>query len=961
MIVKIIDYYYYNSDDAPVLCIKARDKNMMHYMLQVKDKEYLMPRFGMLKEEGEKFYDENKDKFNKIEPAPNSLYDEEVVHLFTDFPWQVGKIKTDLNKEKVQTFGADIKWEKMAISHIIKDCGLEGAYIEVPDDYMYKFLKKEDIKPVKKEDFFLVDGRVCYWDIETDTRNVNTKITYQDYSIMPIVSITSYDNYDDEYNQFVWHPKFSSDEVRTYENYTIVDNVLPDTVMKIRKIVRHEFTNEKKLLESFFEYFNKKKFDFMFGFFSVGGWKKLGHKKEWQDGFDMPVLYKRAVTLGLTEEIQKMSTCPMKYGYKGRFDSVYLRTGENKHEVYVKGVSQIDFVFAEKILAFAQKYYDFRGHKLSDWARYFLKYNKLDKDEHSVYYYWDQSDFEEKDEAKIVNGLNRKPGFGIEFMLDYNLIDVKICVDLDERFDVTKKQSGRAEVAIAPASDGLEASKIHDHYKLTHYQDKYSFDTKYQKFKRRELNGKEQIGNKFTITLKDLEEIIHSKGVEVTYKTLYDIHKIGGFVPIPLGEGVFKDIAVIDFSKYYPNMIKSTNAGIETCIDIELEDEEFVYDKAGNKFSKNDLIETPVAYFRKDVQSLNVIIFDKWMIERVNAQNRLKEYMDQHHTTVTDTYKLLWTEQFNIKNFMNAGFGVLGLSVDRTYSKLCFNACTVSCQDVIKYCINLIKEDLDITIIGGDTDSMFIKLKTKDLDEQIEEAKGYCDYLNNKINDYLNEVYNIQEHTIKIGLETISDKFYVESKKHYIKRNLYAEGVKLDKPELEIKGMDLKKRATAKVGAELQEKIIGFIFKSQDPDKDVKKYIFDFDNNLKHKKWSEVCKRGPLQKSLDLYPESNETARAGLNTLKYMDRYYGPGSNPFLGAFKKYPNKMNGKFLTCNGDFKMLFDRNDEEDLKKAGFDLNWEIIREMCHKKTLHLLNIFGTNYYDVVEEMSCGGTLDI
>ena len=311
---------------------------------------------------------------------------------------------------------------------------------------------------------------------------------------------------------------------------------------------------------------------------------------------------------------------------------------------------------------------------------------------------------------------------------------------------------------------------------------------------------------------------------------------------------------------------------------------------------------------------------------------------------------------------MNAGFGVLGLEIDRTYSKLCFNACTVSCQDLLKYCINIL-DSLGVVLIGGDTDSMFIQLKEKELELQIAEGKELCSYLNDAVDEYLDEVYNIQTNTIRIGLETISDKFYVETKKHYIKRNIYVEGVILDKPELEIKGMDLKKRATAKVGAELQENIIDIIFESKDPEKAVREYISDFDSNLDSRSWVDVCKRGPLQKSLDKYPESNETARAGRNTLKYMDRYYSPGSNPFLGVFEIYPSKLNGKFVNGirNQDFKMLFDKDDEQDLKDYGFVLNLAKVREMCHKKTLHLLSVFGTNYYNIVEEMLSGSTLEI
>ena len=161
----------------------------------------------------------------------------------------------------------------------------------------------------------------------------------------------------------------------------------------------------------------------------------------------------------------------------------------------------------------------------------------------------------------------------------------------------------------------------------------------------------------------------------------------------------------------------------------------------------------------------------------------------------------------------------------------------------------------------------------------------------------------------------------------------------------------------------LQMVLVDIIFESEDPEKEVKEFIKLFDDNLEKRKWNEVCKRGPLNKDLDKYPVSNESANAARNALRYMGRYYGPGSNPFLGVFEKYPNQMNGKFVNGQGkEFKMSFDRDDEEELKALKFDINWAKVRETaCHKKTEHLLSIFGSNYWDIVEGESLGGTCDV
>jgi len=517
------------------------------------------------------------------------------------------------------------------------------------------------------------------------------------------------------------------------------------------------------------------------------------------------------------------------------------------------------------------------------------------------------------------------------------------------------KQRGRCDVALSPLQDGIMASKLHDHAKLTIYQDKYAFDTKYyggDRF-REPLRGKEQIGEKFTLTLRDLEK--KGMGAGQHYETLYDIHKVGGYVK-DIEPGVYEDVAVIDFTKYYPNMIKSCNAGILPLIDFQKESLISVWDSKGNKYAKKDIIETPVAYFRKDVKSLNSIIFDMWLDRRVKAQGKLRDYIKKYKTTETEEYLRLWVEQFNLKNFMNAYFGILGLPIDRGYNKLAFNACTMSCQDVIRMClIKIIAKGY--IVIGGDTDSLFVLLKTKGQKNQIAEAEGLCDYLNEIIDVYLVEVYNILENTISIGLETISDKVYVDVPKHYIKRNWYVDGQILDKPELEIKGMDLKKRATSQVAADLQKALAHCLFYEKDPLKSMREYLVKLDNSLEEKEWDYVCKRAPLQKRLDKYPDSNESATAAKNAVKYLGTDFKPGDNPFLGVFKDYPTKINGNFVEGKSDLKLSFYKEDIPKLKKLGFKLNYDNIRNtQLFAKSEHLLAMFREDYYSLVEGEQMG-----
>jgi len=920
--VKILHYAYHNSLTGPVLTCKCRDKHLNIHIVSIFDMENLAPRFGILANEEEKARRvEILSKVDlRIKEGPPSLYGEKTLRLHTTFPWQVGGskgLKNDFN----WTFQADVKWEKMAMSEIIRLCGLESPYINIPSDYAYRYLKVEDIQNVPEHRRFKVTERICYWDIEVDGRQSVSFDGYKDAPISPIISICCYDSYDEIYHEFVWHPKFKEDNAYFIHDHEIKQK---EKSIIIPSILRTELTSEKEMLKHFFTHFSNKKYDIMPGYWSEGGYKKLGNSKKWNNGFDTPFLYERTKFLGLLDEMQKMSP----------FGNVYSRNNSGKYTVVIEGVGQMDWVFSEEVLGVAQKYYDFRGGRLADWMAFFTDFEKLDKEGKQPVYYW-------------LNDL--------DFELDYNLIDVWGLVELDKKFDMTGKQRGRCDVAISPFEDGIMASKLHDHAKLTIYQDKYAFDTKYyggEKF-RVPLKGKKQIGEKFTLKLSDLEKA--GKGEGQHYESLDDIHKVGGYVHDPL-PGVYEDVAVIDFSKYYPNMIKSCNAGILPLIDLESEDEFTVTDSKGNVYNKKDIIETPVAYFRKDVKSLNSVIFDMWLDRRLTAQAKLKAYLKEYKTTKSDEYLRLWVEQFNLKNFMNAYFGILGLPIDRGYNKKSFNACTMSCQDVIRMClIKIVGKEYEV--IGGDTDSLFIKLKSDNRQGQIDEAESLCDYLNVIIDEYLDKIYNVQENTIHIGLETISDKMYVDVPKHYIKRNWYVDGQILDKPELEIKGMDLKKRATSKVAAALQIKLANCLFYEEDPLEAIKEYLVELDNILEEKEWDYLCKRAPLQKRLDKYPEGNESATAARNAVNYLGTEFKPGDNPYLGVFTDYPSKMNGKFVRSSGDLKLSFYEEDIPKLKELKFKLNYNNIRNtQLDAKSKHLLAMFGEDYNSIIEAGEMG-----
>jgi len=913
MDLKILNYCYYNNYNTdnpeyngPILVLKCRDRSNKPHIVKICDQEVLKPEFYVPADETETALNIQRIWPVLVGSSPDSIWDEKTVKIETHFPWQVKQIR----KHFTHTYQADVKWEKLAVQKL----GLKTPYIAVPSDYKFMWLKATDIHTLPPESHFPVDVRVCYWDIETDMRPVEPEFGgWKDAELCPITLIGAFDNYLKEYHSFMWHPKNVQKKVYAPKNH---DGCL---------VFYHDFPNEREMLIGYFNWFAECNFDAQFGFNSEGGYRLRSFKgksrKRWFDGYDMPFLYKRAEVLGLLKEIQIMSPVPNVKEFN-RYYGVYFRRYGEKNQVEMRGLAQLDFIPIESVFKYEDKFYKFKGYGLDNYMQFFLGFGKVEH-EKQLWELWEDNP---------------------EKLRHYNLIDVEGTYKLDEKFGLSKGVFGLSEVVVAPAEDALLGSKLHDHDTLREYRGKIVFDTKYQKdFKRVGKTGKKFISKRFHLTLEDLKDRYSGE----IPKSLLELKKRGGFVAKPIAKGIYDNVGTLDFSKFYPEAIMASNSGIRTTIDLDKEYDSYIKDKQGRNWDRKDIIETPCAYFRKDIDSINKTKFKKWIKERERLQKLAEDFLKKSKDTNSDTWKVIDARQYSLKPFTNIGFGVFGLPSDRNYSKLSFNACTLMCQDILKFVIHFCEKWLKLKVIGGDTDSVFIELKSKLLEDQIEELHDYAADINEDLNDYLNDVYNIQEHNIKIKPENIADKFFVHEKKHYVKRNIWKDGVILEKPDLDIKGLMLKKRSSSFIGQDLQLKLLDVLIEEPKVKEGFKRVIKEFDKKIEKEPWSYICPRGAINKRLSDYPETNQARRGAENAIKHLQKHFQPGDNPFLGVFNIGT---------------LSFDEGDEETLKEMGFRLDYsELRRSQLQLKAEPFLELLGLNYRQIIAQSKQRGFFNV
>lgn len=280
---------------------------------------------------------------------------------------------------------------------------------------------------------------------------------------------------------------------------------------------------------------------------------------------------------------------------------------------------------------------------------------------------------------------------------------------------------------------------------------------------------------------------------QIDASTVADIDgkKYRGAEVLDPSPGVHFDVTVMDFASLYPSIIKTRNISYETvcCPHEECKTNLVPQTKHWTCTKKQGIISLQIG-------SLKEI--------RVNYFKKLyKKTKDENYETISQALKV----------FLNASYGVIGFKEFPLYFLPTAECVTAVGRDIILSTVETAK-GMGLTIIAGDTDSIFLKQPSKEAVQQLI--------------DLTTERY-------KIDIEVDKEYRYVvfsNRKKNYF-------GIKKD-GKADIKGLSGKKSNTPPFIRELFNsimdilKIVGTPADFENAKKDisylVKDYIVNFDN-----------------------------------------------------------------------------------------------------------------------------------
>jgi len=265
----------------------------------------------------------------------------------------------------------------------------------------------------------------------------------------------------------------------------------------------------------------------------------------------------------------------------------------------------------------------------------------------------------------------------------------------------------------------------------------------------------------------------------------------GGLVLKPK-PGLHDNIAVLDFKSMYPNIMIRYNLSPDTYVaPDEPEPPSGVYEapEVKHRFRK-----APTGFYKEALTYL------------IEVRNKIRLEMKALSPSTVE-YSILDARQKAVKVITNAAYGYAGWVGARWYIKPVAEAASAWGRHTILTATRL-AEDKGLTIIYGDTDSLFLTNDEKKLVELKAEIK---------------ENLGLE---VEVG-EVYKHIFFTEAKKRYA-------GLRLD-GTLDIVGLEVIRGDWAEVAKKVQEHVLEIILKEQSPAKAID-YVRTVIEELKQRK-----------------------------------------------------------------------------------------------------------------------------
>lgn len=758
----------------------------------------------------------NLSRIEEVEEGYESYEGEPLKQVKTTNPSDV----SDIRKEFEDHYEADVPFDRRCSV----DENLAG-YIRVPQ--RKKSIHIDQVEAdIEEEDVETIEPRVVMADIETipPTNGMGFE-DFTEEAPNKIIMITTYDTYEDKYHAFSVDaenkidPKFVRKWLeRHWEDYDGAEKYTE------ADIGLRTFDSEVEMLNGFIDHVDNISPDLL------SGWN-------WTD-FDIQYLVNR---FDQFDEIYEHSMADI--GYTGGYQKRQL----------VDGVPSFDMM-----RAFCGKmtYGEWRSEALDYVCQEELGIGKVE--DISIANEW------ENDRSKL---------------LAYNIIDVQLCVGLDDKHAIHEFFYQISDLAGIQIYETMSEMRLVEGFILSRRSDNEILPTTEEK---------------------DLDDIS------------------GGLVLSP-SNGLREWVAVLDLKSLYPSSIISCNISRETKTDDPHPDV-IVPDMPLNEENVpgHSITENDVSWSKEDgAQGFTLEqegVMPKYIKLLFKERRKMKDIRNEFDPE-DEGYDVWDNKQRAVKVIMNSFFGVS----DNPYFRLSDHGMGGYITGVSRYVTwkgVQIAEDMGYEVAYGDTDSIMIELADPDEDVDEEEVISRGHELEEAINDEMDQVaddiglpddhpyidmetlpHNLPDdsnHAWAFEFEKLFRRFIqTGSKKRYAGLEVWEEGHFLEEPDTSITGYEAKRTDIPEVASETQKKFIRRILSGQEFE-EVSEFISDRVDVIRNQDMplNKIGIPGVLNKPPSEYP-NRPIPRACEYANEHLDGvHWGEGDEPWVFYIKETPTMM---------------------------------------------------------------------
>lgn len=459
----------------------------------------------------------------------------------------------------------------------------------------------------------------------------------------------------------------------------------------------------------------------------------------------------------------------------------------------IRGIAVFDMLKAYKNL----QYTELDSYRLENVAQDVLGYGKI-QDDRRIYEQW------EEDPQKL---------------LDYNVQDVKLTVELEEKEDIIKFNEEKADFAGGRVAEVIDPSQAVDIYIL---------------------------------------HVVHNQGyVLPSAATVKAGDSFEGAQVFDPSSGIKQMVEVLDLASLYPMSMKTINAGPTT------------------KDPDGDITAPNGVSFTTERESIISGIIDDLLEER-----QAKKDLRDEHAPDTPEYKKYDRQQGAVKVIMNTLYGVMGWDRFRLYDRDVGAAVTSVGRECIKFTESIVS-DMGYEVIYGDTDSVMVELGSDISPPEAIDIGHKLEYeINNRYDHFADNELNVDEHFFEIEFEKLYRRFIqAGKKKRYAGHVIWKDGKQVD--SMGITGFEFRRSDYSVVAKDLQKRVLDKIVRGGSFT-EISNLIKDEVNKMRSRdySWSEMGIPGSITKSFEDYDSKTLTVRGSEYANENLGEMIQPGDKP---------------------------------------------------------------------------------